>query len=500
VKKAGLWIISVLCGFMALIGLFSLPASWGLLFFIIPALLFNPKFQDFLSNRKFEITKTMAIAAVVLPLVTTMVSAATSPQSTSSTQFASSMAATVSSTPSSSITASSDSPSTAGSSSNATTTSLASSAVPQVNRSSSPAPSSGAKLKVHYMDVGQGDSEFLELPNKQTMLIDAGNSDNGTQIVSYIKALGYNKIDYLIATHPHADHIGGMATVVSKLNIGKIYMPKKSTNTKTYEKLLVAIQNKGLKIHTAKAGVNIVKVGNLNIDIMAPVYITGDDLNEYSAVIKVTYGNNKFLFMGDAGEESERQITADVKADVLKVGHHGSKTSTSQSFLNKVKPKYAVIEVGAGNSYGHPTNATLTRLQNIGATIYRTDKDGTIIFTSDAKTITVNKKASTTKEQAPPQKLSDTTAKTVAGAAAAGNVVGKTTGGSTKKSTGGTVKQKLPVPTTGGSGGTTVYVTNMGRKYHNAGCRYLKNSKIAISLKEAKKQGYEPCKVCNPPL
>lgn len=251
------------------------------------------------------------------------------------------------------------------------------------------------------MDVGQGDSEFLELPNKQTMLIDAGNSDNGTQIVSYIKALGYNKIDYLIATHPHADHIGGMATVVSKLNIGKIYMPKKSTNTKTYEKLLVAIQNKGLKIHTAKAGVNIVKVGNLNIDIMAPVHITGDDLNEYSAVIKVTYGNNKFLFMGDAGEESERQITADVKADVLKVGHHGSNTSTSQSFLNKVKPKYAVIEVGAGNSYGHPTSAALTRLQNIGATIYRTDKDGTIVFTSDSKTITVNKKASSIKQNAP---------------------------------------------------------------------------------------------------
>jgi competence protein ComEC len=333
-----------------------------------------------------------------------------------------------------------------------------------------PALSSGTKIKVikvHYIDVWQGDSEFLELPNGQTMLIDAGNPENGSQIVKYIKELKYNKIDYLIATHPHSDHIGGMATVINGLTIGKIYMPKKSTNTKTYEDLLTTIKNKKLTINTAKAGANILKIGNLNIDIIAPVNITGDDLNQYSAVIKLVYGNNSFLFMGDAGEPSEKQITANVKADVLKVGHHGSNTATSQTFLNKVHPKYAVIEVGKGNSYGHPTATTLSKLQNIGATIYRTDNDGTIIFTSDSKTITINKKASTIKQQAPPSKST-------------------------------TSKVTTTTPSTNNQD-TIVYITDSGTKYHTASCRTLKKSKHAISLKDAKAKGYTTCSICHPP-
>lgn len=326
----------------------------------------------------------------------------------------------------------------------------------------------GAKLKVHYIDVGQGDSEFLELPNGQTMLIDAGNPENGSQIVNYIKGLGHSKIDYLIATHPHSDHIGGMATVINGLNIGKIYMPKVSTNTATYAGLLTAIKNKGLQVNTAKAGINLLKTGNLNIDMLAPVNITGDDLNQYSAVIKVTYGENKFLFMGDAGQPSEEQITADVSADVLKVGHHGSNTATSQAFLNKVHPKYAVIEVGKGNTYGHPTATTLTKLQNIGAIIYRTDNDGTIVFTSDAKTITIDKKSSSVKEQAPPSSQSTTI----------------------QNSTSNTNNDN-----------TLVYVTASGKKYHTADCSTIAKSttKRAITLKEAKAEGYTPCKICNPP-
>lgn len=349
---------------------------------------------------------------------------------------------------------------------------------PAVTATAAPAPTSGAKLKVHYINVGQGDSEFLELPNGQCMLIDAGNPENGSQIVSYIKGLGHSKIDYLIATHPHADHIGGMTTVVNGLDIGKVYMPKVSTNTQTFEGLLSAIQNKGLKVNTAKAGVNLFKAGNLSADILAPVNITGDDLNQYSAVIMLTYGDNKFLFMGDAGEQSESQISAALKADVLKVGHHGSNTATSQAFLNKVHPKYAVIEVGKGNSYGHPTAATLSKLQAIRATIYRTDNDGTIIFTSDAKTITVDKKASSVKEQAPPSS-SKTPSKAPPSKPA------------TKTPT-------VVAPATDNQS-TTVYITDTGKKYHRDGCRYLKKSKHAISLKDAKAEGYEPCSVCNPP-
>ena len=336
--------------------------------------------------------------------------------------------------------------------------------------------SKDAKLKVHFIDVGQGDSEFIELPNGQTMLIDAGIPEQGTNVVNYIKSLNHRKIDYLIATHPHADHIGGMTAVVNNFDIGKIYMPKKSTNTKVYEELLTAIKNKKLKVNTAKAGINILKTGNLNIDILAPVNITGNDLNQYSAVIKVTYGTNKFLFMGDAGKPSEEQITADVSADVLKVGHHGSSTASGQSFLNKVHPKYAVIEVGKGNSYGLPTAETLSKLQKIGATIYRTDQNGTIIFTSDSKTMTIDKKASNIKEQAPPKDAKTKDAKTT----------------TTKKSN---IISTQPSE----NNNTIVYITPSGKKYHTASCRTLKKQKQAITLKEAKTKGYKPCKVCCPP-
>lgn len=242
-------------------------------------------------------------------------------------------------------------------------------------------------LVVHYLDVGQADSIFIELSNGQTMLIDAGNNENGPQIVNYIKALGYYKITYLVATHPHADHIGGMAYVVNILGIGSVYMPKATTATQTYTDLLTAIQNKGLGILTAKAGIDIISTDSLKISMLAPNKDQYDDLNNYSAVIKITNKNNSFLFMGDAEQLSENEITADLTADVLKVGHHGSTSSTGTAFLNKVHPKYAVISVGTGNDYGHPARSTLDSLTSIGAIIYRTDKARTIVFTSDGTKI-----------------------------------------------------------------------------------------------------------------
>ena len=292
-----------------------------------------------------------------------------------------------------------------------------------------------------------------------------------------------------------------MTDVVNSFSIGKFYMPKKTTTTKVFTDLVAALKSKNLGINVAKAGVNVLKTGNLNINMLAPVNITGDDLNQYSAVVKVTYGANKFLFTGDAGQPSEEQITADVSADVLKVGHHGSNTASSQSFLNKVHPKYAVIEVGKGNSYGHPTAATLSKLQGIGATIYSTDYDGTIVFTSDSKTITIDKKASTEHQQAPPmvvkQKASVSTGKV---AAAAGTVTGKKSSGSTHRTSGSgtTTKKKSTVPATDNQS-VTVYITRTGKKYHRDGCRYLSRSQYAISLKDAKAEGYTPCSVCDPP-
>jgi competence protein ComEC len=461
-----LWFLSI---FFLLSTFAMFSTTWASVFFVLPAILLNPYASKLLKDkagfnnknwiRACSVVISFIIYSMAVPPATTTDSvAATSSQNALSSDISS----TISSQTSSELLESSSSAVPSSSSSKPDDASVTTKAE---------APASGAKLTVHYIDVGQGDSEFLELPNGQTMLIDAGNPENGTQIVNYIKELGYNKIDYLIATHPHADHIGGMATVVNSLDIGSVYMPKVSTNTKTFEGLLTAIQNKGLKVNTAKSGVNLLKSGNLNIDIIAPCGTSYDDLNQYSAVLKVTYGANKFLFTGDAGAESEAQITADVSADVLKVGHHGSSTSTSQAFLNKVNPKYAVIEVGAGNSYGHPAAATISKLQNIGATIYRTDKDGTIIFTSDAKTITVNKKASTIQENAPP-------------ATDATSTVTEDNTSSTADSNDDEI---------------IVYITDTGKKYHTSNCRFVNKSKYAITLKEAKEKGYTPCKVCDPP-
>jgi len=246
-------------------------------------------------------------------------------------------------------------------------------------------------IKIHFIDVGQGDSTFIELPNKETMLIDAGESYKEEIVSSYIKKLGYNKINYLVGTHPHSDHIGGLAHIINTFEINKIYMPKAISTSKTYENLLLTIADKNLKVTTAKAGVNILNNDNLNIEIISPVNEKYSDLNHYSAVIKITYENNKFLFMGDSEVINENEITVDVKSDVIKVGHHGSDTSSGYGFVYKVKPKYAIISVGENNKYDHPYKIVLDRWNKVGATIYRTDLNGNIIVTSDGNNIEIVK-------------------------------------------------------------------------------------------------------------
>lgn len=238
-------------------------------------------------------------------------------------------------------------------------------------------------VSVHFLDIGQGDSIFVELPNGECMLIDAGVANKGEFIESYISESGYNKIDYLVATHPHADHIGSMAYIVSNMDIGQVYMPNVSTTTKTYEKLLEAIQQKGLKIKSAKAGMNIVEESDLRVDILAPVKIDEDELNNCSIIIKITYGYDSYLFIGDAEKEELDTVSSDMSADVLKVGHHGSRTSTTEKFLEQVNPKYAVISCGADNDYGHPHKETIDLLKMLDVEYYRTDIEGTITITSD---------------------------------------------------------------------------------------------------------------------
>lgn len=246
------------------------------------------------------------------------------------------------------------------------------------------------QLALHFIDVGQADSMLGILPNGETILIDAGNREDGNTIISYIKKQQIKKIDYLIATHPHEDHIGGLAEVINSFDIGSIYMPKVSTTTKTFENALLAIKNKGLKVTTARAGVSILNNDNLKIELLAPNSDSYENMNSYSAVTKITFGNTSFLLTGDADNISEGEMFKyNLKADLLKVGHHGSSTSTSAEFLKAVAPKFAVISVGKGNTYGHPAQKTLNTLKNAGVKIYQTDINGTIVATSDGNSIEI---------------------------------------------------------------------------------------------------------------
>ena len=259
-------------------------------------------------------------------------------------------------------------------------------------------PSNG-NLRVNYIDVGQGDSEFIEFPNGETMLIDAGTNESGQTVVNYIKSLGYTSVDYVIGTHPHEDHIGGLDDVINSFDIGKIYMPKVTTDTKTFEDVLDAVENKNLTINTAKSGVVITETDDFSVKIVAPVSEQYDDLNNYSAVVKVSYKDNSFLFTGDAEELSENQITDDISADVLKAGHHGSSTSSSDKFLDRVCPSTVVISCGEDNSYGHPHKETIEKLNSRNIKYYRTDINGTVVATSDGSTITFTTDKSTSTVQ-----------------------------------------------------------------------------------------------------
>ncbi len=247
---------------------------------------------------------------------------------------------------------------------------------------------SGDTLRVNYIDVGQGDSIFIQLPNKETMLIDAGEAYEVDNVINYLNNLGITKIDYAVGTHPHTDHIGGLEEVINTFDIGSIYMPRASSTSKTYEDLLTTISNKGLKIKTAKSGVVVLDDDNLKLEFIAPNSDNYSELNNYSAVLKLTYLDNTFLFMGDAETLSENEVTCNVDADVIKVGHHGSDSSSGIEFVKKVSPEYAIIMVGEGNSYNHPYQSIIDRYESVGAKVLRTDLDGNIVCDSDGVDVT----------------------------------------------------------------------------------------------------------------
>lgn len=252
------------------------------------------------------------------------------------------------------------------------------------------APLSGF-LKVHFIDVGQADSILVQAPSGKNILIDTGNNNDDTLVVNYLKNQDISKLDIVVGTHPHEDHIGGLDTIIKTFDIGQIVMPNATTTTQTFKDVLTAVQNKGLKITTAKPGVILDLGAGINATVIAPNGTKYDNLNNYSAVIHLTFGSTSFLFTGDAESISESETLkagANVKSTVLKVGHHGSSSSTSQAFLDQVRPKYAVIMCGKDNDYGHPHQETLKKLAKVGAKVYRTDLNGTIVATSDGASIT----------------------------------------------------------------------------------------------------------------
>lgn len=239
------------------------------------------------------------------------------------------------------------------------------------------------KIQIHFFDVGQADSILL-ISNDKTMLIDAGTNDKGKLVVQDIKNLGVDRLDYVIGTHPHEDHIGGLDDVIKNFDIGTIYMPKIQTNTKTFEDVLDAVSEKGLKITTPSVG-DIFKVGEVDCEIMlcdVDLAEKNNNLNLSSIAIRSTFKEQSYLFMGDCEKENE-QTRNWPQTNVLKVGHHGSDTSSSQDFLNQVLPQIAIIQTGKDNKYGHPKQTTLNKLEKLKALIYRTDLNGNILLESD---------------------------------------------------------------------------------------------------------------------
>ena len=246
-------------------------------------------------------------------------------------------------------------------------------------------------LIIDYIDVGQGDSILIR-QGDSAMLIDGGTSECKDSLLSFLQSENIDRFEYIVGTHAHEDHIGSLDDVVNSYDFDTFLFPKSTTTTKNFENLVLAVQAKDKKFTTPEVG-KTYELGDAVFQILAPNSDSYSSLNNYSIVIKLTYGQNTFLFTGDAESISESEMLdkgIDVSADVLKVGHHGSTTSTSKKFLEAVNPKYAVISCGQNNTYKHPTRTTMTKFQNAGIPVYRTDESGTIECISDGTTITFN--------------------------------------------------------------------------------------------------------------
>ena len=255
--------------------------------------------------------------------------------------------------------------------------------------------SGSAEAQVYFIDVGQGDSELIRLKDSGIdILIDAGTRSTKQELADYLKKLGVDDIDILIGTHPHEDHICGMAKIIEEFPIGTLYLPETSDEmtptTKTYESLLDAVEKMDVTMRTASAGDVLLEEGNISFKVLSPSHTDYDNLNDYSIVTRLKVGDTAFLFQGDAETPVEEEILdsgADVSCDVIKLGHHGSSTSSSRAYLEAANPSAAVISCGVGNEYGHPHRETMDLLEKLSITPYRTDTQKTLLAETDGKNI-----------------------------------------------------------------------------------------------------------------
>jgi beta-lactamase superfamily II metal-dependent hydrolase len=330
---------------------------------------------------------------------------------------------------------------------------------------SGPAPASG-ELKVSFIDVGQGDSILVQSPDGKNVLIDAGPPGGGE--LAYLQGHGISKLDAVIATHPHADHIGEMPQIIGTLRPADVWTSGQSTTTNVYERMLDAIASSGAGYHEAKRG-DTIQVGSLAFSVLSPTGPDNGDLNNGSLVTRLQYGGISFLFTGDVQAEGEQGMLAsgqNVQATVLKVAHHGSHTSSTMPFLEAVHPQEAVYSAGLDNNYGHPHQETLSNLVSVGATVYGTDVNGTVVVTTNGSGYSI----STTKSASPR-------------ASPSGMPVANPT--------------PAPAPST-----LRVIGNPNSMVYHLPSCRYAGMISHPVPFDRpsaALAAGYRPCKVCNPP-
>lgn len=244
-----------------------------------------------------------------------------------------------------------------------------------------------SSLKVYYIDVGQADCVLIQNEN-ENMLIDAGNNEDGKKLVSYLSKMGIKDFKYVVGTHPHEDHIGGLDNIIKSFNIEKVFLPDAYSTTATFEDVLIALEDKNMNFSVPEIGQTL-SLGEARIEVIY-TEANPEDLNDASIILRVDYGNNSFLFTGDATSTVEKKIlNKNIEVDVYKVAHHGSSYSNSEAFLNKVNAQVAVISAGKNNSYNHPHTEVVKRLEDRKMKIYRTDKLGTILITSNGQNIEV---------------------------------------------------------------------------------------------------------------